>query len=158
MTQSARRVLSDCRIALQLLEETTDLDVWRVHWVGALALIRAVGHVLDKVDGQNRHLRKLAQERFKEWKKEPEHEIFQAFIERERNTILKQYEFGYEKEEEVGVVLDGGFIHFLDENIYRPLNEGYGKNEDARDVYREAIDWWEARLEELENELRKSSP
>ena len=75
------------------------------------------------------------------------------FIERERNNILKEYEFGYAPEESVGVVFDGGYLHFLDENMYRPMNAGYGRNEDARDVYREAIAWWQARLDEIDQEL-----
>ena len=48
MTQHARTVLDDCRLALQLLEEETDPQRWRIHWVAALALVRAVGHVLDR--------------------------------------------------------------------------------------------------------------
>ncbi len=153
MTQGARQVLRDCTLALRLLDETTDLDLWRVHWVGALALIRAVGHVLHKVDGQDRAIRALADRGFKEWRAAPEHAIFRDFIERERNAILKEYGFGYAQEEAVGVVFDGGFLAFLDENMYRPLNEGYGKNEDARDVYREAIAWWNARLREIEEQI-----
>ena len=51
MTARARIVLEDCRLALQLLEEETDLRRWRLHWVAAVALVRAVGHVLEKVDG-----------------------------------------------------------------------------------------------------------
>jgi hypothetical protein len=54
MTARARLVLEDCKLALQLLENETDLRRWRLHWVSAIALIRAVGHVLDKVDGKSK--------------------------------------------------------------------------------------------------------
>lgn len=43
MTRAARTVLADCEIALELLEDQEDEGRWRVHWVGAIALIRAVG-------------------------------------------------------------------------------------------------------------------
>ena len=46
-------VLEDCRMALTLLEEERDYRRWRVHWAAAVALVRAVGHVLDKVDGKD---------------------------------------------------------------------------------------------------------
>lgn len=155
MTEAARKVLSDCRISLRLLEEAVELNVWRVHWVGALTLIRAVGHVLHKVDGREPKIRRLADQGFRMWKSDPAHRIFLDFIDRERNDILKEYQFGYEPQEAVGVVFDGGLLHFLGDNIYRPLNEGYGKNEDARDVYREAIEWWHARLDEIDREAKK---
>ncbi len=51
MTRYARLALDDCRTALvQLRAQPTGL-LWRVQWVAAVALLRSVGHVLDKVDG-----------------------------------------------------------------------------------------------------------
>lgn len=46
----ARQVLADCRLCLEMLEQEQDLARWRIHWAAAVALARAVGHVLDKVD------------------------------------------------------------------------------------------------------------
>lgn len=68
-------------------------DRWRVHWAGAVALIRAVGHVLDKVDGEAASSRSAASAAFLKWKgADPRHAIFREFIEFERNNILKRYE------------------------------------------------------------------
>ena len=50
MTVAARRVLADCEVVLEMLDAEREEQRWRVLWVGALALLRAVGHVLRKVD------------------------------------------------------------------------------------------------------------
>ncbi|PWC31153.1 hypothetical protein TSO352_30510 [Azospirillum sp. TSO35-2] len=41
----------------------------------------------------------------------------------------------------------------FDENLFRPLVEGYGEGEDARDVFEEAINWWERELAAIDKEL-----
>lgn len=89
-----------------------------------------------------------------------EHEIFREFIERERNTLLKEYEFNIHPLEDVGIVMtmkgqpiDGGELveigqdFKIGENIYRPLMDGPWAGDDARDVLQEAIDWWERELD-----------
>lgn len=93
MTVAARKVLADCRVAHKLLEEESNIDKWRVHWVGALSVIRAVGHVLQNVDGVDVRCRQASTELFREWldEKESDHQIFQDFIKRERDLILKEY-------------------------------------------------------------------
>src|SRR5690242_14088814 len=107
MTRAAREVLADCRIALQFLEEEKEVDRWRVHWAGAVALIRAVGHVLHKVDGQCRRFQQTADSAFKSWKSDdPAHEIFREFIEAERNNILKTYRFRHHPLSDVPVAVE----------------------------------------------------
>ena len=151
MTKAARIVLADCRIALEFLEEEVELEKWRIHWIGAMALIRAVGHVLIKVDGKNKDIYQVANRKYELWKLNDE--IFYSFIEKERNNILKEYEIGFESIEKVPVVLENGYIYFLDENIYRPMKADFMHNEDARDVYKAAIDWWEYQLNEIDTDL-----
>lgn len=167
MTARARRVLDDCRVALQLLEEETDLQRWRIHWVAALALVRALGHVLAKVDGADPAVSVAANAAYKRWKSTaPEHEIFREFIERERNIILKEYEFNIHPLEEVHVLVqtqvrrvsDGqagelSGVFPIGDNIYRPLLDGFRQGDDARDVLSDAIDWWEAELAAIEHSL-----
>ena len=164
MTARARQVLGDCRVVLQLLEEETSLQRWRVHWVAALALIRAVGHVLNKVDGADPAMGRVARAAFQRWKSpEPDHQIFREFIEKERNNILKEYQFNTHPQEEIEFVLQrtlapvGGGppiadyqVATLGENIYRPLLDGFREGDDARDVYAEAIEWWERELSAIE--------
>ncbi len=167
MTIYARRVLDDCRLALELLEEEEDLSRWRIHWVAALALVRAVGHVLEKVDGQNPCIRALAQAAYKRWKSSsPEHAIFREFIERERNTILKEYQFNTHPGDQVelvltralhrisdGVLLSDTQVVPIGDNIYRPLTGGFREGDDARDVLSDAIGWWETELAAIESGL-----
>src|SRR4029079_18855714 len=44
---------SDCEAAYGLMKkETLESQTWRVHWVACLILLRAVGYVLEKVDGE----------------------------------------------------------------------------------------------------------
>jgi len=167
MTVNARRALEDCRLALRMLEDESDLARWRLHWVAAVALIRAVGHVLDKVDGSDADVKRVSQKQFKEWKKSgPQHEIFREFIEKERNHILKEYQVNVHPNEEVGILMevdlqsaeDGSRqrvqqVFGLGENIYRPLLDSYREGDDGRDVYSEAIKWWEAQLTLIDEEV-----
>jgi hypothetical protein len=163
VTTAARKVLFDCRVALGMLEEEIDTRRWRVTWVGAMALIRVVGHVLDKVDGRaNEKLGRLANARFARWKMgSGDDRLFLQFIDQERNSILKQYSFGVDTSEVVQIEvvslaqerfprLEGTFD--LDENLFRPVSWD-GAVEDARDLYGQAINWWQRQLDELDREL-----
>lgn len=163
MTTGAKAVLNDCRVALGMLEDEIDTQRWRVHWVGAVALIRAVGHVLDKVDGKsNAELGRLANARFTRWKLGAgDNRIFVQFIDRERNSILKQYAFGVDTSETVPVavvsIAQGGLPNAarafnLDENLFRPVIWGDAV-EDARDLYSHAIEWWQRELDEIDRDL-----
>jgi hypothetical protein len=170
MTARARLVLEDCRLALHLLEDETDLRRWRLHWVAAIALIRAVGHVLHKVDGKSPAVRTASRAAYARWAGDaPEHEIFREFIERERNTILKEYNFNLHPGEEVevaipvtlqrisdGAIVQAATIFPLDNNIYRPLMDGFREGDDARDVLSKAIEWWEAELAAIDRSLNSA--
>ena len=46
----ARVVLADARAALVDFEESNKTPYWRTRWVALITILRAVGHVLDKVD------------------------------------------------------------------------------------------------------------
>lgn len=169
MTLVAREVLADCWFALSLLEADTESQSWRVHWAAAIALARAVGSVLDKVDSAADPLVKLAQAgRHRRWKNMDlaEHQIFREFIERERNNLLKEYQTDVYGEAEIflglgdqaGVVQELGAMVALDENLYRPMEDGPWAGEDARDVLRDALDWWERELTAIDaavEELRR---
>lgn len=171
MTVKAREVLSDCRLAGQMLEKEKDLQRWRVHWAAAVALVRTVGHVLDKVDGRTPAIKIAAADRYKIWKSgAPKHEIFREFIEKERNNLLKEYQINIHPVEEVSVVvrtrfqrvadgelLDTAAVFELGENIYRAMLDGPWAGEDARDVLQEAIKWWETELDTIDK-LSKRTP
>jgi len=150
----ARQVLADCRLVHGMLEDEIDPDRFRVLWVGALSLLRAVGHVLAKVDGTEPRLKAASDAAFKRWKDASQnHAIFTDFIEKSRNLVLKEYGFQIDLRQTVPVlVLDGSDNeHFnLDENIFRPLVDGYGSGEDCRDIYAFALEWWDNQLKEIE--------
>jgi hypothetical protein len=165
MTRAARIVLTDCRLALELLQEETDPDRWRVHWVGAVALLRAVGHVLLNVDQPaDLAISAAGNAAHRRWKSnDSTHLIYRDFIENERNNILKEYRSKVHPLDTVDVVVrltlqnpDTGEIKYvdqvmpIDQNLFRPMAEGYGEGADARDVYQEAIDWWERELNAIE--------
>jgi hypothetical protein len=165
MTEKAREVLEDCRLALAILEDETDLRRWRVLWAGAVALTRAVGHVLVKVDGaSNPEIKRAANNAFKSWNSaDPAHEIFRRFIEIERNNILKQYRFNYHPLESVDVAVVAtvrnekserletvGSVFPIGDNIYRPILDGFREGDDARDVLADALEWWEIELAKIE--------
>ena len=161
MTRAARDVLADCRLALEMLQDEADPDRWRVHWAGAVALLRAVGHVLLNVDqSADRAVAEAGKAAHHRWKSDdPAHSIYRDFIEDERNNILKEYRSKVHPLETVEVAVrltlqnpETGEAKYvdqvmpLDENPFRPMTEGYGEGEDARDVYQEAVDWWEREL------------
>lgn len=171
MTRTAREVLADCEIALEMLEGEQDLARWRVHWAAALALVRAVGHVLQKVDGAEPRVRKQIDIAYRRWKSQrKKHAIFWEFIEEERNNLLKEYRFNLHPLDHVDVAVTmtvqnpktGGISQIphvvpIGENIYRPILDGYSEGNDARDVYREALDWWNAELTAIERALSEGA-
>jgi hypothetical protein len=161
MTLVARDVLADCWCALSLLEDETDARKWRVHWAAAVALTRAVGSVLDKVDGvSDPVIQTIQKAAFKRWidKASVEHHIFRRFIDQERNSVLKEYRSTVYGEAEIplavvceaGVVQEFGAEGVLDENLYRPMEDGPWAGEDARDVLRSALQWWDRELTAIE--------
>ncbi|WP_294993845.1 hypothetical protein [uncultured Stenotrophomonas sp.] len=151
-----------------MLESEADLQRWRVIWASAIALIRAVGHVLEKVDAKNPKLKPLIKCSYARWKRDPEHEIFREFIERERNNLLKEYESNVHPLEQVPVFVSltltsvegsvqQAYVDTFDigENIYRPLLSGPWEGDDCRDVLDEAIEWWGRELDSLDVDINK---
>ena len=161
MTTAAREVLDDCRVVLEMLDDEKDEQRWRVLWAGAMALVRTVGHVLRNVDGKDPTVRPHVDSAWDRWKADRvTNAIFWDFIEKERNNILKEYEFSVLDSSVAGlaaVEIDPHTGHavavefgYLDENLFRPIEKGFGKEEDPRDVYQEALEWWDAELSRID--------
>ena len=147
-----------------MLEDEQDEQRWRVLWIGAMALLRAVGHVLRNIDGETPQRLTAIKAAYERWKADrSEHAVFYEFIDKERNNILKEYRLGVLDSAEVGLAIlvddpsagnvasDAPFV--VGENLFRPIIDGFGTGEDARDVYRTAIGWWDIELSRLEAEL-----
>jgi hypothetical protein len=148
MPLRARQVLDDCRHAASLLDAAEDPATRRVLWVATTALLRAVGHVLRNVDGRgdpdyahaiSEHWAAIEIER-------PRHPPFWEFIEPERNAVLKEYALGFD---EGGIDLVFGRpeapeLTRLPPDVFLPSTRVDG--EDARELVKEAIEWWEYQL------------
>ena len=153
--QKARDVLADCKHALDLLQEESQPETFRVLWAAGVALARAVGHVLQKVDGeQNDAMKRAVAAAYASWKADkPGNAIFWEFIEEERNQVLKRYEIGFFAGP-VDVVA-GGEVHTLDDHLFCPITDGAFAGEDCRDVLEQAIEWWKRQLAEIESAARE---
>lgn len=164
MTSKAREVLSDCKLALELLEQSKTDQMWRVHWFAAIALVRTVGDVLDKVDGANPLYAKAVKEAYRRWKADREtHQIFWQFIKDQRDKLIHEYQSDVHPLDKSSILaqfkavpigggesIDLAEVFELDENIYRPMLEGPWVGDDGRDVLQEAIDWWTQQLQEID--------
>lgn len=161
MSLIARKTLGDCEIAHGLLKtEKVESQTWRVHWVACLALLRAVGHVLENVDGErdDRHRRAVA----RAWKrfKADTKSIFWQFISVERNNVLKEYAFGVTPKPRNLQLRSGGKLVLRNGAPLR-LRADYFKlsligleNTEGRDAILEAIQWWREQLDAIEADLK----
>lgn len=167
MTEAARAVLEDCKRALSELQrgDITGHE-WRLRWVAAIALLRAVGHVLDKVDGLNNPalhaLIRAAWERVKDSKPQQPAILWQ-FIEKERENTLKEYDIVAELKR---TTLRPGTAHYdlttrtqtndpsLPTLYDYEIKTGRYKGKDYRVVIHEAIEWWEQYLDGIDEEYK----
>ena len=159
---AARRVLADVAHVRSILEDEPRAVEWRLNWILAVVLLRSVGHVLSNVDGgASGQVKELARKLHHEWKSgDSAHAIFRDFIERERNSILKEYAIAM-SEGPIPIVAylrDGQGAHFesralIEENIYRPIADGPYEGEDGRTVLDDAIDWWRTQLARIDGEM-----
>jgi len=155
---AAYRVLKDIQWLRDKLEDETGYTEWRLYWVACVVLLRTVGHVAEKVDGKvEKDLLRGSKEIFESWKIGDEHLIFREFINKERNSILKEYATGM-SEGPIPVVartigLDGApadFGYLIEENVYRPIGGGYYDGEDGRTLIDEALTWWADQIGRME--------
>lgn len=167
MTINARKVLDDCRVALKDLNSSEAKGhTFRTRWVSAIALLRAVGAVLDKrdseIDKYYRNAIKDAHDCSKKTKPEPR--IFWDFIVAERNNILKVYEFGTK-----GVLTirpgtmsynpstgDQKIVAESQETTYENFLIGGPFNESTpAEAISKAIDWWINYLDKIDREAER---
>jgi hypothetical protein len=110
-----------------------------------------VGHVLAKVDAKDGAVSDRLGNLWPQLKTEP---IFRDFIDASRNRAVKEYELDLYDASSVVVVSvnEQGreFPSLLNQCTFMPLLDGYKAGEDARDVFREAIMWWEQVLRQIE--------
>jgi len=157
MTIAARESLEDCRTALGELVDGVQGRQWRVKWITCVVLLRAVGHVLDNVDGAREpSLRHAIDHWWKTMKaSKPAPEVFWSFIDDERNAILKEYQT--RAGQGVTVQLSGIQVNLRtgEQKVDPPgphiyhytINTGPFAGREQRELLAEAIAWWEAQLD-----------
>jgi hypothetical protein len=149
----ARQVLADARAAISLASLAMDHASFRLHWAAAVALLRAVGHVLEKADACSSPAFAKAN---REWwagvrRDRADHPIFWNFIKAERDNILKEYAFGYA--EDAAEITSTGFDS-ISVPYHMPIQDGPFKGHDSLDVAERAVQWWEAQLNIVESTAR----
>ena len=164
----ARNVLEDCRTALAEFERAEPAgSLWRVQWVANIALLRTVAHVIRNVDAITEDHPNELREAAVEWweglrETKPEPRIFWGFIQEERNNLLKEYKF----RANIGVTIEvptavlrrtpEGRIEQVgakgEGKSWRDYNITGGpfKGKDQREVIRQAIEWWQDQLDDIE--------
>jgi hypothetical protein len=176
---AARAVLADCEEALEELKGARQ-DTLRRRWLTVMALLRAVGHVLDKVDGSGTTatpaLRTAISRSYAALKaSRPNPVIFWGFIEGERNNVLKAYEFTVRGNLTIPVPASSDIPHGLENPILMPpgsrgiafgalgathtpesrfsvwpLIGGPFEGQEPFKVVQQAIDFWRLYLDEVE--------
>jgi hypothetical protein len=152
MRLTARQVLADCHVAHEMMEAETDHVRLRVQWIGALALLRLVGDVLQKVDAKiYPNIEKMIINQWELQKIEP---IFREFIKGARDRAVHEYSHDLLDRDEIDILIELSngelFSAGLDKCLFMPLIGGYRSGEDARDIYMEALEWWERQITEIE--------
>lgn len=143
-------MLQDCITALEMLRNAVDdPDGGKrvpVLWIASVTMLRAVGHVLQKVDAaSNPEVKRLLKEAWPHWQSDP---VFRE-LEGYRNKTLKEYDFGWkhrvvpvwqaphEKPEDDPNVRHYGFLMF------------HGEPGDAVEMLWRVWHWWMDRVGNL---------
>ncbi len=152
----ARGTLSDCKKAVVLLKRNEDDEDgnWLVYLVAAIALVRAVGHVLIKIDGQKEaKIGDFLKRNWPSWKQE---DIYCHFIEEERNNVLKAYQFPAEPvflATKSGKRLTSKSGAYFVSPRHMCMTSGFYKGRHIMDLFEDAISWWDSKLQQVESLL-----
>lgn len=163
----AREVLSDCERALTDFEAAGPTPYWRTRWTALVALLRSVGHVLQKIDAkQTPELKPVIDQAWAELKRtKPEPRVFWEFIEKERNNVLKAYQVGARLNITVrpgpASLSFSGRVDAAQSGLttYETfMRSGFYGGRDALAVCREAIAFWDRFLDDVEATARSRHP
>lgn len=149
---AARRALRDAYRAKDEFSaalSSNNLATIRLRWITAITILRAVGHTLLNIDAsRSSPLRSAIESAWNDWKTHPFHHlIFHEFIEKERNTILKEYRtslFTSPSQE---------FKSFSSTEFYSTILVG-DKSYSPLEALVASIGWWETELDNIEFRAR----
>ena len=176
LASAAREVLARAEYMLTELRDDPQGIEWEAKLSASLALLRSVGHVLDKADGQREQcLRQPINSwwrKIKAGKANRNPQIFWGFIDEERNLILKYGELRTGESTMVAIVgvqmtaLVGGQSPAPSPSpqqspsathSYRMIGGSSFAGRDPRDLIEEAIKWWRSELDTIEKNAKASS-
>ncbi len=145
MTLAARQVLEDCKEAANDIDGKVQGSAWRRRYVVAVVLLRTVGYVLGRIACENTKYKAAIKNEWAELNKsKPDPPIFWEFIDKVRNNIVHEYIIHAEQ----------GATVFIGQNKptenHYTINDGYYKGYDQRDLLKEAIEWWEAYIDRID--------
>ncbi len=164
MTEKSRIVLQDVEYAIENHNKKLQSESFRVSWVSIITLLRAIGHVLNKVDSQTSPEMKKAIKQ--KWEilcqSKPEPKIFWGFICNERNRFLKEYKHGITRILTVPSLVDGVYIsadgansrggEFSPGSEYESfISTGPFEGRYEKDVALEATNWWKLYLDDVDD-------
>jgi hypothetical protein len=128
---------------------------YQSQYIAIVAMLRSVGHVFEKVDCADAKRRAWSKERWQVWKQD---RIFSAFIEPERNALLKEFRGGLQLHSDaldpIAVVADRS----LPAGASRFAGFDVGKLRDLSDrpvlpQLHHAVEFWDRCLKEAEFEF-----
>ena len=145
---AARRALRDAYRAKNEFSaalSSKNLATIRLRWITAITILRAVGHTLVNIDAsRSSALHSAIDSAWNRWKSDSfQNLIFHEFIEKERNTILKEYRTSLFASPSQQSKFSNNAEHYstvlVGDRAYYPL--------EALNV---SLEWWETELDRIE--------
>jgi hypothetical protein len=145
----SRVVLEDCKaIARELPDPPT--EAWRRRWIAIIALLRAVGNVLQSTDYKTGD-RSLRQAIDSQWRnvETTRPAIFWQFVKKERDGVLKTYAFTASQSVTVELGLPAHAVYTT------TMTKGPFKARKPITVIQTAIEWWAEQLDWVDAEAAR---
>lgn len=147
LAHAAYRTLKDADASVRELKSSDPADAqnYRLRWVTCITLLRTVGHVLKKVDApRSRWIGEAILRTWKRWQDDASGNlIWHEFIEKERNTLLKEYQFVYQQGSSSASPPEEPLPLLIGDAVYQP--------EAAAQA---AIRWWKVQLGAIEDDAK----
>ena len=163
MTTTARIILQDLKHAISRHDNSLAGEHFRASWFTIVCLLRAIGHVLDKVDSDiSEPMKRAISEKWQNLKNSKnENKIFWEFIEPERNRFLKNYKHNVKRtillsnSSEFSLTIDVGKSQGIclstEDATESIIAYGPYAGRPEIEVAWEAYHWWRKYLDEIDS-------
>jgi hypothetical protein len=142
---------------------------WIVKWAATLTFIRTVGEALKNVDAQKYPAIGKARQRWKQSRDPDGLPIYNSFIKGDSNRLLHQANVDAGQSAMVfiqGVSATGraggedtapnrAEVHPPPPLFTYHMNGGPFDGRDPRDIFQEAVDWWQQQIEDIETDAAR---